>query len=403
MFPLLSIYSLLYLLYFIHIKFFTLRPNQAHQYSFLHYFVGDIMATLSFEKLENPQVGDICAVKYSVDNLYYRARILSTAPEGGWNVQFIDYGNPDIAHEFQALPKNVQELPAFAVHCKLADTPILDGCSRRQQLFNDLVMKIDWFNIEMVEKNENQTTVNLFSDGKNLLDMIDAELKLTDEPTNSEGNQEDVTEQATENAVEGLTRDNANVDIAEPDNNGPATRSVAVEDVTESKDNELVLQPQEVVAAETCDEQVDEPVKENFLPTTIAESFNEEDVGEPTQENVAESNNEPAIESVVVEDVTEPKDNELVLQPQVAVNAETCDEQVTEPKNDESANGNVVVEDVTKPKNDEPAEENVSSPTNGEPVHQNVHDRAQQNVVESANGEAVKETVSMVDFFNKYK
>lgn len=51
------------------------------------------------EDLEKPiKKGTICAARFSVDKKWYRAKVIGSAGKGEIEVQFLDFGNTDVAN-----------------------------------------------------------------------------------------------------------------------------------------------------------------------------------------------------------------------------------------------------------------------------------------------------------------
>uniref|UniRef100_A0A914XR66 Tudor domain-containing protein n=1 Tax=Plectus sambesii TaxID=2011161 RepID=A0A914XR66_9BILA len=88
----------------------------------------------TIDRLSNDQLveGSIVAAKYSVDEGFYRGRVLKT-PRDGANaveVQYVDYGNVELVPAdsvFPLLPEFVQSLDALALHCALKNIRPSDG------------------------------------------------------------------------------------------------------------------------------------------------------------------------------------------------------------------------------------------------------------------------------------
>jgi staphylococcal nuclease domain-containing protein 1 len=69
-----------------------------------------------------PKVGDLCVAKFSMDNEWYRARVLSTSSNGNVAVLFIDYGNKEQTQstKLAQIPAGFESLPAQAHEYGLA-------------------------------------------------------------------------------------------------------------------------------------------------------------------------------------------------------------------------------------------------------------------------------------------
>lgn len=70
-----------------------------------------------------PKVGDLCVAKFSVDNEWYRAKVLSAQPStGNATVLFIDYGNREPIHssKLAQMPAGFETMPPQANEYQLA-------------------------------------------------------------------------------------------------------------------------------------------------------------------------------------------------------------------------------------------------------------------------------------------
>ena len=65
--------------------------------------------------------GDVCAAKFSLDNLWYRANILEKLPRG-FRVRYMDFGNSEVVEDGSVcpLPQQFQSFPALSLQCSLA-------------------------------------------------------------------------------------------------------------------------------------------------------------------------------------------------------------------------------------------------------------------------------------------
>ncbi|XP_078698177.1 RING finger protein 17-like isoform X3 [Branchiostoma floridae x Branchiostoma belcheri] len=66
---------------------------------------------------------DICCVKYSVDNRWYRGRVSSSKGNNSFEIFHLDYGSREVVSvdNLRPLPEKFQYLPAFAICCHLAN------------------------------------------------------------------------------------------------------------------------------------------------------------------------------------------------------------------------------------------------------------------------------------------
>ncbi|GFS16182.1 tudor domain-containing protein 1 [Elysia marginata] len=90
----------------------------------------------SLPKLSEARQGTVCAARFSVDQNWYRARIVSVVSPTSCEVQFVDYGNSEqtLTSELKALTGDERflELPAQAVKCCLVgfESLLSPGSSR---------------------------------------------------------------------------------------------------------------------------------------------------------------------------------------------------------------------------------------------------------------------------------
>ena len=83
----------------------------------------DLQKRSKLRALEGLSIGDFGVAKYSEDNRWYRARVL-TAEEGDRiKIVFIDFGNMETIFndEFYPLDRSFAELPAQVVACTLSE------------------------------------------------------------------------------------------------------------------------------------------------------------------------------------------------------------------------------------------------------------------------------------------
>ncbi|KAI5717744.1 hypothetical protein M8J77_010530 [Diaphorina citri] len=93
------------------------------------YRVTDVIETNAPLSEGEVQVGDVIAAKYTLDEAWYRARVVkpesaastsSEPPTAAFQVLFIDFGNTSVASEFRRLPRCVANLPPLATQVRLA-------------------------------------------------------------------------------------------------------------------------------------------------------------------------------------------------------------------------------------------------------------------------------------------
>uniref|UniRef100_A0A1B0CHS2 Tudor domain-containing protein n=1 Tax=Lutzomyia longipalpis TaxID=7200 RepID=A0A1B0CHS2_LUTLO len=79
----------------------------------------------SLPKVTQPEVGQLCLGLFSIDEQWYRARILDTDGDVT-SVQYIDYGNTDVitnAEHLREISDAFEGIPAYARRCSLPLTP----------------------------------------------------------------------------------------------------------------------------------------------------------------------------------------------------------------------------------------------------------------------------------------
>lgn len=69
-----------------------------------------------------PKAGDMCVAKFSIDNEWYRAKVLSVQSSGNVNVLFVDYGNREQTHanKLAQMPAGFETLSPQATEYQLA-------------------------------------------------------------------------------------------------------------------------------------------------------------------------------------------------------------------------------------------------------------------------------------------
>jgi staphylococcal nuclease domain-containing protein 1 len=79
----------------------------------------------SVEDLEKPiKKGTICAARFSVDQKWYRAKVIGSIGKGEIEVQFLDFGNTDVANsntgDLKRLPESMLQYEPQAKPASLA-------------------------------------------------------------------------------------------------------------------------------------------------------------------------------------------------------------------------------------------------------------------------------------------
>ena len=88
--------------------------------------------------------GDFVLAKWSLDNLWYRGKVLggdSSYPENTFQISFIDYGNVEAvaSDALEMCPRNFLELPEQAIACSLTEVPHRDSWPTS---YRDMINKI---------------------------------------------------------------------------------------------------------------------------------------------------------------------------------------------------------------------------------------------------------------------
>ena len=86
---------------------FYVRLQNDNQYDKIEKEMGKIDFALA-DDLEKPvKKGTICAARFKLDNHWYRSRVLRSLAKGQHEVQFIDFGNVDVANS-----EDLKKLPS---------------------------------------------------------------------------------------------------------------------------------------------------------------------------------------------------------------------------------------------------------------------------------------------------
>lgn len=135
-----------------------------------------------FEILLKPTEGLICLGKFPDDKCWYRAKILNTKKI---EVLFIDYGNTAFTDELRLLPKEIADLPILSKKCCLY---LPENLGRWTELaetkFNQLSdTGATTFTVELKTPHENFVVIELFLNGKNIIDELLGKETTTTTPT----------------------------------------------------------------------------------------------------------------------------------------------------------------------------------------------------------------------------
>lgn len=117
----------------------------------------------------------MCVVKYTLDDQWYRAKIIDTDGEVT-SIQFIDYGNTDSITDnklLKASNESITERKPYALACSLAIEPHKEwcdnGCIRFRNAISDFENPLQF---SYISKDENINYVDLFVDGQNIAELL---------------------------------------------------------------------------------------------------------------------------------------------------------------------------------------------------------------------------------------
>ncbi len=118
-----------------------------------------------------PKVGDICVAKFSDDNEWYRAKVLSIQSNGNVNILFIDYGNKELTQTTRLahLPAGFDALPAQAHEYALAVVQLSsdeDDIEQAIDYFKELIFADNEFSMNVEYKVGNVEFITLVDNKK---------------------------------------------------------------------------------------------------------------------------------------------------------------------------------------------------------------------------------------------
>lgn len=124
-----------------------------------------------FEILTKPIVGLICLAKFPDDGSWYRAKILNVEKI---EVHFIDYGNQAFTDELRLLPKEIADLPVLSKKCCLFLPENLNKWTEMAETKFDQLSDTGatTFKVELKTPHENYVTIELYLNGKNIIDEL---------------------------------------------------------------------------------------------------------------------------------------------------------------------------------------------------------------------------------------
>jgi hypothetical protein len=91
--------------------------------SFFSDYYNDLENSKQLIPLTNLAIGDFGVAKYSDDNRWYRARLITCEEHDSIKIVFVDFGNIEIKsiNDFYPLHKLFTDLPAQAIACSLSE------------------------------------------------------------------------------------------------------------------------------------------------------------------------------------------------------------------------------------------------------------------------------------------
>ena len=103
-----------------------------------------------------PKVGDICVAQFSLDDEWYRAKVLTSSSSGNVNVLFIDYGNREQTKvtKLSQIPAGFESLPAQAHEYALAMIQLSSD-------EDDIEQAVDYFKQIVQADNEAEFSINV--------------------------------------------------------------------------------------------------------------------------------------------------------------------------------------------------------------------------------------------------
>jgi Tudor domain len=114
------------------------------------------------------------AIRY--EGFVYRALVLSEANnQGGFYVEFLDFGYRTVCHECRKLPDYLVNLPAMAIRCRLANESDMFWTVPKAECFRYLCFANDWLDIRVIDTNYRCMTVQLYLNGRTIDEIIETE------------------------------------------------------------------------------------------------------------------------------------------------------------------------------------------------------------------------------------
>jgi tudor domain-containing protein 1/4/6/7 len=145
-----------------------------------------LLGAPEFESVSELKVGSLCAAFWDENEQWYRAKILEFC-DGGYHVQFIDYGNKSKCEEFKQLPEDIASIEPLAKCCRLT-TDENSSKELSKDKFDVLIAEdTATFQIEFLDSTKEPTLVKLLLNSKDVTSLITSQKETTeDEITVSE-------------------------------------------------------------------------------------------------------------------------------------------------------------------------------------------------------------------------
>lgn len=125
-----------------------------------------------FEKVVNPRKGQIIAAKFSDDESWYRA-LIEEINGDVFAVKFIEFGNVSETKEVGVLDEEISKLPQMSKRCRLLKPKnIINFSEAAESKFSEICANgATVLQVKLIKLGD-VTTVELFCDGKNIIDSL---------------------------------------------------------------------------------------------------------------------------------------------------------------------------------------------------------------------------------------
>lgn len=140
----------------------------------------------NFEKVKKPQVGQIVAAKFSDDDSWYRA-LIEEINDDVYAVKFIDFGNVSETKEIGVLDETIVEIAQLSKRCRLLKPKnLINFSDAAENKFSEICANGATILQAKLIKPGDVTTVELFCDGKNIIDSLASLCNLHDHDDNND-------------------------------------------------------------------------------------------------------------------------------------------------------------------------------------------------------------------------